>query len=279
MLNVFSIVLCWSEQEDASVLASVLEIRMSFLNVSFCYSLYFFSHWTKPLPTPTWLCGKGYNMYSNNSFLYFACQLVIHDGAWYDLEKAGEELHRILQNVTQTVIEWMNHVQWFASLHPPFSLGAQLEAALQAEAEGERAEEQPAAAPPRQPHHYRQEALARHGRWGMRRHSAVQWSKSSPPGCCMFLYVFDLCAFASDSACSSAPGSGPSSPNNSSNNIPNENGITVSVSNNTEVTHTHTHTVSHFSELIYEFADHFFVQVRHFIVVCFQSSSIVICGR
>uniref|UniRef100_A0A3Q3WMC3 Histone deacetylase n=1 Tax=Mola mola TaxID=94237 RepID=A0A3Q3WMC3_MOLML len=37
-----------------------------------------------------------------------------------------------------------------------------------------------------------------------------------------------------DSACSSAPGSGPSSPNNSSNNIPNENGITVSVSNNTE---------------------------------------------
>lgn len=38
-----------------------------------------------------------------------------------------------------------------------------------------------------------------------------------------------------DSACSSAPGSGPSSPNNSSNNIPNENGITVSVSNNTEV--------------------------------------------
>uniref|UniRef100_A0A673C4Q9 Histone deacetylase n=1 Tax=Sphaeramia orbicularis TaxID=375764 RepID=A0A673C4Q9_9TELE len=39
-----------------------------------------------------------------------------------------------------------------------------------------------------------------------------------------------------DSACSSAPGSGPSSPNNSSNNIPNENGITVSVSNSTEVT-------------------------------------------
>uniref|UniRef100_A0A7N8WIP6 Histone deacetylase n=1 Tax=Mastacembelus armatus TaxID=205130 RepID=A0A7N8WIP6_9TELE len=37
-----------------------------------------------------------------------------------------------------------------------------------------------------------------------------------------------------DSACSSAPGSGPSSPNNSSNNIPNENGITVTVSNNTE---------------------------------------------
>ncbi|CAL1598414.1 unnamed protein product [Knipowitschia caucasica] len=37
-----------------------------------------------------------------------------------------------------------------------------------------------------------------------------------------------------DSACSSAPGSGPSSPNNSSNNIPNENGITVSMSNNTE---------------------------------------------
>ncbi|XP_041821966.1 histone deacetylase 4-like isoform X2 [Chelmon rostratus] len=37
-----------------------------------------------------------------------------------------------------------------------------------------------------------------------------------------------------DSACSSAPGSGPSSPNNSSNNIPNENGITVSVCNNTE---------------------------------------------
>ncbi|XP_070786437.1 histone deacetylase 4-like [Enoplosus armatus] len=37
-----------------------------------------------------------------------------------------------------------------------------------------------------------------------------------------------------DSACSSAPGSGPSSPNNSSNNIPNENGITMSVSNNTE---------------------------------------------
>ncbi|XP_035506774.1 histone deacetylase 4-like isoform X2 [Scophthalmus maximus] len=37
-----------------------------------------------------------------------------------------------------------------------------------------------------------------------------------------------------DSACNSAPGSGPSSPNNSSNNIPNENGITVSVSNNTE---------------------------------------------
>ncbi|XP_008285553.1 histone deacetylase 4-like [Stegastes partitus] len=37
-----------------------------------------------------------------------------------------------------------------------------------------------------------------------------------------------------DSACSSAPGSGPSSPNNSSNNIPNENGITVSVSNNSE---------------------------------------------
>lgn len=34
-----------------------------------------------------------------------------------------------------------------------------------------------------------------------------------------------------DSACSSAPGSGPSSPNNSSNNIPNENGITVSNSN------------------------------------------------
>uniref|UniRef100_A0A665WB82 Histone deacetylase n=1 Tax=Echeneis naucrates TaxID=173247 RepID=A0A665WB82_ECHNA len=40
-----------------------------------------------------------------------------------------------------------------------------------------------------------------------------------------------------DSACSSAPGSGPSSPNNSSNNIPNENGITVSVSNNTEFLH------------------------------------------
>uniref|UniRef100_A0A8C6UIH8 Histone deacetylase n=1 Tax=Neogobius melanostomus TaxID=47308 RepID=A0A8C6UIH8_9GOBI len=37
-----------------------------------------------------------------------------------------------------------------------------------------------------------------------------------------------------DSACSSAPGSGPSSPNNSSNNIPNENGITVSMSNCTE---------------------------------------------
>ncbi|XP_037617834.1 histone deacetylase 4-like isoform X2 [Sebastes umbrosus] len=37
-----------------------------------------------------------------------------------------------------------------------------------------------------------------------------------------------------DSACSSAPGSGPSSPNNSSNNIPNENGITVSLSNNSE---------------------------------------------
>uniref|UniRef100_A0A667WJK2 Histone deacetylase n=1 Tax=Myripristis murdjan TaxID=586833 RepID=A0A667WJK2_9TELE len=37
-----------------------------------------------------------------------------------------------------------------------------------------------------------------------------------------------------DSACSSAPGSGPSSPNNSSNNIPNENGITVAVSNSTE---------------------------------------------
>ncbi|XP_054653334.1 histone deacetylase 4-like isoform X3 [Dunckerocampus dactyliophorus] len=37
-----------------------------------------------------------------------------------------------------------------------------------------------------------------------------------------------------DSVCSSAPGSGPSSPNNSSNNIPNENGITVSVSNSTE---------------------------------------------
>uniref|UniRef100_A0A1A7Y6Y3 Histone deacetylase n=1 Tax=Iconisemion striatum TaxID=60296 RepID=A0A1A7Y6Y3_9TELE len=37
-----------------------------------------------------------------------------------------------------------------------------------------------------------------------------------------------------DSACSSAPGSGPSSPNNSSNNIPNENGITVSISNCTE---------------------------------------------
>ncbi|XP_019746238.1 histone deacetylase 4-like isoform X2 [Hippocampus comes] len=37
-----------------------------------------------------------------------------------------------------------------------------------------------------------------------------------------------------DSACSSAPGSGPSSPNNSSNNIPNENGITVSVSNSKE---------------------------------------------
>ncbi|XP_034030335.1 histone deacetylase 4-like isoform X3 [Thalassophryne amazonica] len=37
-----------------------------------------------------------------------------------------------------------------------------------------------------------------------------------------------------DSACSSAPGSGPSSPNNSSNNIPNENGITVSVSSSTE---------------------------------------------
>uniref|UniRef100_A0A674N1W1 Histone deacetylase n=1 Tax=Takifugu rubripes TaxID=31033 RepID=A0A674N1W1_TAKRU len=38
-----------------------------------------------------------------------------------------------------------------------------------------------------------------------------------------------------DSACSSAPGSGPSSPNNSSNNIPSENGVTVSVSNNSEV--------------------------------------------
>ncbi|CAF98204.1 unnamed protein product, partial [Tetraodon nigroviridis] len=38
-----------------------------------------------------------------------------------------------------------------------------------------------------------------------------------------------------DSACSSAPGSGPSSPNNSSNNIPSENGVAVSVSNNTEV--------------------------------------------
>ncbi|XP_061683334.1 histone deacetylase 4-like isoform X3 [Syngnathoides biaculeatus] len=37
-----------------------------------------------------------------------------------------------------------------------------------------------------------------------------------------------------DSACSSAPGSGPSSPNNSSNNLPNENGITVSVSNSKE---------------------------------------------
>ncbi|XP_057674794.1 histone deacetylase 4-like isoform X2 [Corythoichthys intestinalis] len=37
-----------------------------------------------------------------------------------------------------------------------------------------------------------------------------------------------------DSACSSAPGSGPSSPNNSSNNIPNENGITVSVSTSKE---------------------------------------------
>ncbi|KAM4602010.1 histone deacetylase 4-like isoform 2-T2 [Polymixia lowei] len=37
-----------------------------------------------------------------------------------------------------------------------------------------------------------------------------------------------------DSACSSAPGSGPSSPNNSSNNIPNENGITVAVSNSSE---------------------------------------------
>ncbi|XP_077431566.1 histone deacetylase 4-like isoform X2 [Vanacampus margaritifer] len=37
-----------------------------------------------------------------------------------------------------------------------------------------------------------------------------------------------------DSACSSAPGSGPSSPNNSFNNIPNENGITVSVSNSKE---------------------------------------------
>lgn len=46
-------------------------------------------------------------------------------------------------------------------------------------------------------------------------------------------YVFDLCG--SDSACSSAPGSGPSSPNNSSNNIPSENGVTVSVSNNSEV--------------------------------------------
>ncbi|XP_058478123.1 histone deacetylase 4-like isoform X3 [Solea solea] len=37
-----------------------------------------------------------------------------------------------------------------------------------------------------------------------------------------------------DTACNSAPGSGPSSPNNSSNNIPNENGITMSMSNNTE---------------------------------------------
>lgn len=45
--------------------------------------------------------------------------------------------------------------------------------------------------------------------------------------------MFDLCG--SDSACSSAPGSGPSSPNNSSNNIPSENGVAVSVSNNTEV--------------------------------------------
>lgn len=47
---------------------------------------------------------------------------------------------------------------------PPFSLGAQPEAALQAEAEGERAEEQSSAAAPGQPHHQRQEALPGHGR-------------------------------------------------------------------------------------------------------------------
>lgn len=64
------------------------------------------------------------------------------------------------------------------------------------------------------------------------------WSADLP--CSVFdwvfvfvMYMFDLCG--SDSACNSAPGSGPSSPNNSSNNIPSENGVTVSVSNNSEV--------------------------------------------
>lgn len=55
-----------------------------------------------------------------------------------------------------------------ASLHPPGSLGAQPEAALAAEAEGERAAEQPAAATAGQSHHHGQEALPGLGRSGAR---------------------------------------------------------------------------------------------------------------
>lgn len=64
------------------------------------------------------------------------------------------------QAINQSIIMFGSSLR----LHRSFSLGAQPEAALEAEAEGERATEQPAAAPPRQPHHHRQETLTRHGR-------------------------------------------------------------------------------------------------------------------
>lgn len=74
---------------------------------------------------------------------------------------------------------------------PRFSLGAQPEAALQAEAEGERTEEQSAAAASRQPHHHGQETLPRHGRWGLHR---VFRNFVFRMLFFFFFNVFDLCA-------------------------------------------------------------------------------------
>lgn len=116
---------------------------------------------------------------------------------------------------------------WFV-----FSLGTQPEASLQAEAEGERAEEQSAAASPRQPHHHRQKTLPWHGRFVTRCPSLFRLSYFLRH---LWFFFLSMCLICSDSVCSSAPGSGPSSPNNSSNNIPSENGVAVSVSNSTEV--------------------------------------------
>lgn len=144
--------------------------------------------------------------------------------------------------ISWSVCAWLKDCKWegkwqlLVFFWLLFSLGTQSEASLQAEAEGERAEEQSAAASPRQPHHHRQETLPWHGRFVIRTPSSFTLFYFQQ-SLCLFKYVFDLCG--SDSACSSAPGSGPSSPNNSSNNIPSENGVAVSVSNNTEVNLSH----------------------------------------
>ena len=100
----------------------------------------------------------------------------------------------------QTKISSLSSFKWHTAVQPAellnsscpqISLGAQLEAAFQAEAEGERTEEQSAAAPSRQPHHHGQETLPRYGRWGL--HGVAPYSEILFLWWVFFFNVFDLC--------------------------------------------------------------------------------------